>query len=116
MLKQNSLKTFDTSIFNEARRFANDYIEEYGAAHAEKDLNENGCWRFLSSDIKRGIRKKASKEKGKYHTEEEWAKLLKRYDYSCAICGISESLAKGGSDSIENIQPLCIDCNFAKGL
>lgn len=59
------------------------------------------------------------------HTYGEWELLKKQYNYTCPCCGLSEPeikltedhiipLSKGGSDLIENIQPLCGKCNFKK--
>lgn len=64
---------------------------------------------------------------GGSHTLEEWANLKYAYGYSCLRCGEKEPfenqrylkltqdhinpICKNGSDSINNIQPLCLDCN-----
>ena len=76
-------------------------------------------------------RKKIS---GGKHTKKEFAEQLKQYK-KCPGCNrvwddipfskgsakykITEDhivpLLKGGTDSIENIQPLCYQCNFSKG-
>lgn len=64
------------------------------------------------------------------HTYGEWELLKKQYNYTCPCCGLSEPftgqrslyltedhiipLSKGGSDLIENIQPLCLSCNIKK--
>jgi len=59
------------------------------------------------------------------HTNGEWELLKKQYGYTCPSCGIGEPetkltedhiipLSKGGSDYIENIQPLCKMCNCKK--
>lgn len=59
------------------------------------------------------------------HTFGEWELLKKQYGYTCPCCRKSEQeikltedhiipLSKGGSDVIENIQPLCLRCNLVK--
>ncbi len=59
------------------------------------------------------------------HTIGEWELLKKQYGYICPACGKIEPeikltedhiipLSRGGSDYIENIQPLCVKCNTRK--
>jgi 5-methylcytosine-specific restriction endonuclease McrA len=58
------------------------------------------------------------------HTEQEWAGLLAACGDKCVKCGgvdggihkdHIEPVYRGGSDAIENLQPLCRTCNTAKG-
>lgn len=55
-------------------------------------------------------------------TREEWRDLCVKYKHRCLRCGKRTKLtvdhvvpvSKGGSNRIENIQPLCLPCNLAK--
>jgi hypothetical protein len=62
---------------------------------------------------------------GKF-TVEQWTALKKKYSFMCLRCGQREPeikltpdhvlpLSRGGSNEIENIQPLCLMCNVSKG-
>lgn len=59
------------------------------------------------------------------HTKEEWIELCSEYDFRCCYCGSEViggiptkdhiiPITMGGSDSIENLQPLCRQCNSSK--
>lgn len=58
---------------------------------------------------------------GKY-TPEQWRDLCAKYNHVCLCCGKAARLtpdhvvpiAKGGSNDISNIQPLCLPCNLRK--
>jgi len=60
---------------------------------------------------------------GGSHTEAEWVDLCARHGNICLACGRPLPLTrdhvvpliKGGSDSIDNLQPLCGYCNSSKG-
>lgn len=57
------------------------------------------------------------------HAVEEWEEVLAAADDKCLVCGTDENITKdhivplsrGGTDYIENIQPLCHSCNASKG-
>lgn len=61
------------------------------------------------------------------HSTDEWLSICKKCGWLCAACGIAHTednpltmdhivpLSKGGTDYIDNIQPLCRKCNSKKG-
>jgi len=58
------------------------------------------------------------------YTTAEWIELVQRWNWTCAYCGERDALepdhriplARGGSNSIENILPACRRCNQRKAL
>jgi len=83
-------------------------------------IRQKGYHSFMEK--RREIKKKNN---GGSHTFGEWELLKKQYGYICPSCKKSEPeiklthdhiipLDKGGSDDIENIQPLCMSCNGKK--
>lgn len=58
------------------------------------------------------------------HTKVEWETLKAEFNYRCVRCSLKnhhldkdhiKPLYQGGSDQIQNIQPLCSWCNASKG-
>jgi len=77
--------------------------------------------------LSRSERLKKARQKGT-HTEDEWQKLQQICNNKCVICGVEKGnshgnalckdhiipICLGGSDSIDNIQPICRNCNTGK--
>jgi 5-methylcytosine-specific restriction endonuclease McrA len=58
------------------------------------------------------------------HTPEQWESLKAEFGFRCVRCGHSDCwldrdhiipIYAGGSDAIDNLQPLCVACNCGKG-
>lgn len=56
------------------------------------------------------------------HTKEQWQYLVEICDFKCVRCGNDDivkdhitPIYQGGSDGIDNLQPLCKSCNSSKG-
>ncbi len=77
----------------------------------------------------RAQRLKAAREKGT-HTDQEWLAIIEICGDKCVKCGASRKelygevllrdhikpICIGGSDAIDNIQPMCRNCNAGKGI
>ena len=59
------------------------------------------------------------------HSDSEWNSLIRIYDNHCVRCGSKCAkseltkdhivpVTKGGTNNIDNIQPLCLSCNILK--
>jgi 5-methylcytosine-specific restriction endonuclease McrA len=91
----------------------NAYQREYGKANRDKLT--------LFTNNRRARKHEAIGS----HTDEDWQKLKAFHNFRCLCCGKQEPeirltrdhvipLSQGGSDSIDNIQPLCARCNSKK--
>lgn len=76
-------------------------------------------WSLTSK--KRSLNMKLAKLRGN-HSVKELQKLLQHSNYCCRLCNSTQisidhivPISKGGSNSIKNIQILCISCNSKKG-
>lgn len=110
-----------------------DKIKEYKREWLQKDyiLNREK-YRERSRVYNKENREKLNLKLKKYraqkkinggsHTEKEWQGLLDNIGRMCARCGSLDNIekdhiipiSKGGSNSIDNLQPLCRSCNARK--
>jgi hypothetical protein len=87
---------------------------------------KDGRWSIQGySSWKKNNRNRKKRSAIGSHTFKEWEKIKEICDFTCLMCGEKEPdikltedhiipLSKGGSDYINNIQPLCKACNCRK--
>jgi len=107
-----------------AKKIQKDYRER----NREKVRMAQKKWARLNTNkIREYSRKRRNSKfnaKG-FHTQGEWELLKRQYGFICQSCNKSEPiikltedhiipLSKGGTDYIDNIQPLCGSCNCKK--
>ena len=109
--------------------FAKDYViidtvkmtyDQYHSPEVQKQLDKK---RFAAMAKERAAKLNSAREKGT-HTKKQWLALVEEFEYRCLRCGNvpDDGLTKdhiqkiscGGSDAMENIQPLCRQCNSAQ--
>ncbi len=103
------------------------YYREYYKGNKQKHLQRTNGWRENNKDAVRAIKRnrQARERKGIGRvTLAEWEGVLSRFNGRCAKCGSDENiemdhvipLARGGTHSPDNIQPLCALCNRRKSV
>ena len=128
-------ETHRATINAQARERRNMNIEHYReigrkslAKHREKRnaasrsyARKHRAWSSAKVRARRALKYQAEGS----HTEAQWEVLKTQYDWTCLRCGKREPaitltrdhvvpLTQGGSDWIDNIQPLCFSCNSSK--
>ena len=84
-------------------------------------LNKKDC--IARAKVSKAKRRDRIYKNGGSFTKKEWLDLCERFDNQCVCCGNQGDLSvdhikpisKGGTNNIENIQPLCLKCNLKKG-
>jgi 5-methylcytosine-specific restriction endonuclease McrA len=101
------------------------------ARDAERKVQDKAVkavWKHAHREVSRKAnrkRKAAARIRGNF-TAQEWTALVEYCEHRCLCCGKREPeikltvdhivpLIKGGSNTIENLQPLCGVCNSKKG-
>jgi 5-methylcytosine-specific restriction endonuclease McrA len=114
--KREYQKAHPELISERSRRYRESHPERLKVFYAQ-----NPGYAAVQSNKRRALIKQVE---GSYRLD-EWNELKARYSYYCLCCGRSEPeiklegdhvvpLSKGGSNGIENIQPLCRSCNSHK--
>ena len=99
---------------------------QWNLSHPEEHRRRVKEWRTANpeKESQKTRRRRALKTKAVgFFTDAEWKALCAQYDFLCLCCGEEKPLtqdhiiplSKGGSDTIDNIQPLCKPCNSRKG-
>lgn len=115
--------------YHQANREAdNQHLKNWQKANPERVKELNRQWYKDHPDWVQERRHKRRSQKtgnGGRFTAAEWRALKQKYDYTCLRCRKQEPeikltpdhvkpLVQGGSNSIDNIQPLCFSCNCSK--
>ena len=112
---------------NKDRRLSPKTEFKKGSTSGEKNVNwKGGVSKQKGYRTMIGRKRRARKKNALGgHTAGDWETLKAQYNWTCPACGKIEPeikltedhvipLSKGGSDNIENIQPLCVSCNSKK--
>jgi hypothetical protein len=104
-------------------------VHRWRENNKERYLRASRRWRERNSvKLAEWYRKRRRRAGPRLYSQQEWEALLDRYGHRCLRCGIHEQgtpqgflvadhvvpVCMGGPYTIDNIQPLCFDCNRIK--
>ncbi|MCK9302986.1 MAG: DUF4373 domain-containing protein [Bacteroidales bacterium] len=102
------------------RMFYSPYLHDYYKLNIPEQMEDASYQRWQSEkrNLRRRERRRAARARGR-HTKRQWVQMLQFFGNKCIYCGATENIVKsrviphcrGGSDSINNIQPLCLKCS-----
>lgn len=108
------------------RKQAADKTAEWRKENPERAKASTKLWNETHKDkikIHHKNRKARVRNAEGYFTELEWNQLVEKYNHKCLWCGTQDKeltadhiipITKGGTNYIDNIQPLCGSCNSKK--
>lgn len=109
----------------DARRRASIWAKE----HPERANDRSRKWAKAHPEygVMKSHKRRAMLSGSGVYKVSEWRALKKFYDFTCLDCGRREPeikltvdhvvpVSKGGANTIDNIQPLCLSCNDKKGI
>lgn len=117
-------------VIGKANKYCSKKCTNIGRTLSPEEYSRRSVARMRDYRIKNPERVVAWKQKRRalefgapgHFTHEEWIEMKELFDNKCAICGVATKmtvdhkipLSKGGTNFIENIQPLCMPCNSRK--
>lgn len=110
----------------EAQEKKRELDRNYGRSERGRQSQKRAAANYRQTERGREVRRiTKAHRRGAFgtFTPEEWNKRLDEYGRKCARCGSQDHLEKdhirpialGGTNMIDNIQPLCRSCNASKG-
>ena len=96
--------------------------------HSDSYIKRANKWRDANRAVVRQVKKRYKAKRSEWElngsfTQKEWDNLVAEYEHRCLRCGRDDveltqdhviPLSRGGSNTIDNIQPLCSPCNSKK--